>query len=136
MKDKINFLISKDEDLYHNFDSNKKNHILRDIGDNFRAASKYPTEQTSFSVLNIEELITCPYGQFISTLWRGMESRETLRTHVSRIYNELTDLVKYGVDLTVGDKKEHFNIAVISVADLSFTKEMLGKCQCTHTFVS
>ncbi|XP_066925516.1 uncharacterized protein [Clytia hemisphaerica] len=128
------FLISKDENLYHNFDSHKKTIFLRDTGDNFRAASKYPTEQTSFSVLNIEELITCPYGQFISTLWRGKESRETLRTHVSRIYNELTDLVKYGVDLTVGDEKEHFNIVVISVTDLSFTKEMLGKCQCTHTF--
>ena len=128
------FLISKDEELYHNFDSHKRTIFLRDTGDNFRAASKYPTEQTSFSVLNIEELITCPYGQFISTLWRGKESRETLQTHVARIYNELADLVKHGVDLTVGDKKEHFNIVVISVADLSFTKEMLGKCQCTHTF--
>ncbi|XP_066914971.1 uncharacterized protein [Clytia hemisphaerica] len=128
------FIISKDAELYKNFDSTRRTIIIRDTGDNFRASSKYPTEQTSFSILNIEELVTCPYGQFISTLWRGKESRETLQLHVSKIYEELTHLVKNGVKLKIDNAEEHFNIIVISVADLSFTKEVLGKCQCTHTF--
>ena len=62
------FLKQKNSLLYQQFNSACRTLIIRDTGDNFRGASRYPTEQTSFSILNIPELITCPNGQFISTL--------------------------------------------------------------------
>ena len=75
------FLKNKNPALYKNFDFEKRTLFLRTTGDNFRACSRYPTEQTSVSLLNISELINCPYGQFITTLWRGSECRETLESH-------------------------------------------------------
>lgn len=128
------FLKSKNADLYINFCLTKRTLIIRDTGDNFRAASRYPTEQTSYSVLNLKDLVSCPYGQFISTLWRGKESRKMLQIHAQKHYNELCDLVKNGINLNINGLMEEFNVILIFVADLSFTKEILGKCSSTQTF--
>eukprot|EP00111_Clytia_hemisphaerica_P013696 TCONS_00040283-protein len=49
------YLSDKNKELYGCFDPNKKTILLRDTGDNFRAAMRYPTEQTSFSLMNISE---------------------------------------------------------------------------------
>ena len=128
------FLKAKNKSLYRNFDINKRTIILRDTGDNFRGAGRYPTEQTSFSILNIFDLISGPYGQFITSLWRGFECRQTLEAHCSNHYNELTNLVSSGISLFMNGNLEHFNIVVFLVADLSFVKEILGKCSCTQTY--
>ena len=82
-------------------DPQRRTIFLRDTVDNFRPASRYPTEQTSFSILNIKKLVNCPYGQLITTLWRGSESREIIFTHVGRHWEELTELTKKGVQLIV-----------------------------------
>ena len=77
----FNFLKGIDSDLYGKLDPRKKSLFLRVTGDNFRGAARLPTEQTSFSILNLEKLVNSPYGQFVSTLWRGTESRENLVVH-------------------------------------------------------
>lgn len=128
------FLKEKDGNLYGNLDDTKRTFFIRDTGDNFRACSRYPTEQTSYSVLNLRKLVNCPYGQFISTLWRGSESRDMIESHVSCHYNDVTLAVKNGVDLIIDGVIEHFNIVCFFVADLCFIKDVLGVCTCTSTF--
>jgi len=128
------FLREKDAELYKAFDCNKPTIIIRDTGDNFRSVGRYPTEQTSFSILNIVDLVNGPYGQFITTLWRGNECRETLELHCKDHYEELTSLVKTGVTLSLNGENKLFNVVVFLVADLSFVKEILGKCSCTQTY--
>lgn len=130
----FSFLKEKDAELYKNLDPNKRTIFIRDTGDNFRAASRYPTEQTSFSILNLKKLVNCPYGQFITTLWRGSESREMLSTHVGKHYEELTKLVKHGVTLIFNDILEPFNIVAFFVADLCFVKDVIGLCSCISTY--
>uniref|UniRef100_A0A7M6DRA3 Uncharacterized protein n=1 Tax=Clytia hemisphaerica TaxID=252671 RepID=A0A7M6DRA3_9CNID len=129
------FLTEKDPELYSNLDESKKTVIIRDTGDNFRAAGRFPTEQTSFSLLNLPDLANSPYGQHITTLLRGGESRQTLKIHVGKHYQQLHSLVKEGITLmSPCGNIESFNVIVIFVADLSFVKEVLGRCQCTQTF--
>ena len=128
------FLKSKDNKLYENFDSTRRTLILRETGDNFRSVGRYPTEQTSFSLLNLIDLASGPYGQFITTLWRGSESRRTLKIHCQAHYDEMTDLVKNGVTINHDSADEIFNVVLIFVADLSFVKEVLVKCSCSHTY--
>lgn len=79
-------------------------------------------------------MVNCPYGQFISTLWRGKESRENLKIHVLLHYEELNDMVKNGLNIKLGNKTVLFNVIVFLVGDLSFTKEILGRCSSTHTY--
>ena len=57
------FLKSKNALLFNKFDHKRRTLILRETGDNFRAAGRYPTEQTSFSILNIIDLVGASYGQ-------------------------------------------------------------------------
>nr|XP_047142024.1 uncharacterized protein LOC124816524 isoform X2 [Hydra vulgaris] len=97
--------------LYNSIDSTKRTLFIKDTGDNFRAASRFPTEQTSFSLLNLKTLINSPYGQFITTLWRGSESKIMLDTHVKCHYQDLTDLIING-----------------------FLKNIIGLCSCTSTY--
>ena len=72
------FLKEKNPNLYKGFDAHHRTLLIRDTGDNFRGCSRYPTEQISYSLLNLKALSNCPYGQFLSSLWRGSESREML----------------------------------------------------------
>jgi len=80
------------------------------------------------------EMVNSPYGQFISNLWRGGESRAALEKHGMLHYQELSQLVHDGIMLNVNGHYERFNVIVLLVADLCFSKEILGKCQCTHQF--
>ena len=130
----FSFLKGQDLELYRNLDPKRRTIFIKDTGDNFRAASRYPTEQTSFSILNIKKLVNCPYGQFLTTLWRGSESREMLCTHIRHHYEELTELVKYGVTLFVNGTLELFNVVAYFVADLCFVKDVIGLCACTSTY--
>ena len=72
--------------LYSLLDKNKRTLFLRETGDNFRASARFPTEQISFSLLNMTDLLSSPYGQFVTSLWRGMEYRENLKNHVTAHY--------------------------------------------------
>ena len=54
--------------------------------------------------------------------------------HVAKHYTELNDIMRNGVDLNIQGQTEHFNIIVFLVADLSFVKEILGKCSSSHEF--
>ena len=84
--------------------------------------------------MNLKTLVNSPHGQFITTLWRGSESRKNLDCHVSIHYKELESLVRNGITLEVDGLDESFNIVVFFVAYLSFVKEILGRCSCKHTF--
>ena len=128
------YLQAKDIDLYKNFDPLKRTIFIRSTGDNFRAAAKFPTEQTSFSILNMTDLVNNPYGQFISSLWRGSESRAMLKIHVDSHYQELTEAVKNGVSLFVNNCEEVFNVVAFLVADLSFVKDIIGQCSSISSY--
>ena len=67
-------------------------------------------------------------------MWRGSESRKNLEYHVKSHYDELSELVKNGIVLNIDGVQEHFNVLSFLVADLSFVKEVLGKCSCMQTY--
>ena len=79
-------------------------------------------------------MLNNPYGQFISTLWRGSESRSMLEIHVQDHYDLLTEAVMNGLSLIVEGKIEHFNVVVFFVADLCFVKDIIGQCQSTSMY--
>ena len=130
----LEFLHTADKELYQNFDPLKITIFIRTTGDNFRAAAKFPTEQTSFSILNMADLANNPYGQFITSLWRGAETRNMLKLHASTHYSELSHVVSNGVSLVVNDCSETFNIVAFLVADLSFIKDIIGQCASTSNY--
>ena len=119
----IEYLKEKNEDLYQNLDISKRTIYVRVTGDNFRAAAKFPTELTSFSIFNMPALVNNPYGQFVPSLWCGSEDRHMLELHVRKHFNDLEAAVKNGVNLVVNGEAELFNIIVFFVADLSFVKD-------------
>ena len=95
-------------------------------------ACKYPTEQMSFSVLNVEELLQSPYGQIMSSLWRGCENRENLIRHGSKFHHQLKGLLINGAEFTLPNgEREEMNVIPIMCADLGYMKEILGKCLST-----
>ena len=85
-----------------------------------------PTEQTSVSVMNMTKLINSPYGQFITTLWRGSETREMIVDHVSMHYAEMDHCVRHGITLQIEKKPVHFNVLCFFIADLCFIKDVVG----------
>ena len=119
------YLKTKNE-LYKNLDPSKRTIILRQTADNFCATGRHPTEQASFSILNITSLINNPYGQFINCLWRGSETRQNLESHIWMHLRELDMLVSKGIDLEFNGKIEHFNVIVFLVADLALLEKVLG----------
>ena len=120
--------------LFSKLDKNCRTLFIRETGDNFRAAGKYPTEQSSFSILNSKIYLNCPYGQFINSMWRGSENHTNLLVHLKSHYDELFEFVKNGVDLRVDGNMEHFNIVIIFFADLAFVHDILGKCSSTSMY--
>ena len=86
--------------------------------------------------MNIESLINCPYGQFVSALWRGSEKRETLNVHVGSHYDDLSNAVKSGMNLIVNDQPETFNLICFLIADLSFSKKYKVNVHVRHSMVA
>ena len=122
-------------DLYGNLDPSKRTLFVRMTGDNFHASCKYPTEQISYSLLNNKSMLHSPYGQFLSSLWRGNESYENISLHTKAYHQEMKFLLMNGgeFELPNGDH-EVFNVVPILCADLGFTKHILGKCSCTGLY--
>jgi len=123
-------------ELYGNLDPKYKALFLRLTGDNFRASKRFPTEQISYSVLNNKELLLLllhsPYGQFLSSLWRGSESRINVDLHTKEFFNKVTNLVKEGIE--VKHKNGFEFVFATFCADLGFVKEVLGKCSSTSLY--
>lgn len=76
-----------------------------------------------------------PYGQFISQILRGSESRNNLVAHCAGLFKELDEIVRNGINILIFDSTvEKFNVIVFLVADLGFIKEICGKCTTTSTY--
>ena len=115
--------------LYRNLDPLKKTIFLRLTGDNFRASCKMPTEQISFTIMNIKDTLHSPYGQFILSIWRGAESRIGIQTHAKKHLIDMENLVVNGIEIEVEEGLLiSFNVVVFLCADLAFLKDILGKC--------
>jgi len=100
-------------ELYGHLNPNLRTLFIRLTGDNFRGAGKIPTEQISYSILNNECLLQSPYGQFLSSLWRGSESRLNIEIHVSEHYKEIKELLLNGISIPTTDGEvERFNVLV------------------------
>ena len=119
----------EDPQLYGKLDPCKRTLFLRETGDDFRAGAHQPTEQMSFSILNLTKLINSPYGQFLISIWRGPETRNYIQAHVKGHYDDVISAVHNGLALTLADDTmETFNIIAFLVTDLGHLKEFLGKC--------
>ena len=104
-------------------------------GDNFRAARKLYTEQVSFSILNVKELLNSPYGQFVCIIYRGKETREDIEKYSRMYHDEITEMLADGADfVNPSGILESFNVIPFLCADLSFLKDLLGKCSCTSMY--
>lgn len=123
-------LKSLNENLYGHLDCENRTLFLRLTGDNFRAACKQPTEQISYSLLNNHTMLHSPYGQIIDSLWRGSESRLNIEIHTKEHFESVKNLLNQGI--TIGE--ETFNVLPILCADLSFVKEIVGKCSSTSLY--
>ena len=130
----FNFLKAKNPTLYCSLDESIRTIFIRETGDNFRGSARYPTEQTSFSVLNMKQILQSPHSQFISSLWRGAESRENLELHLASHFIELEDAVKNSLEVMVENKPEKFNIVIFLCTDLGFLEKILGKCSTTSKY--
>ena len=120
--------------LYGHLNPQSKTLFVRLTGDNFRASGKNPTEQISYSLLNNKDMIHSPYAQYISSLWRGSESRINVEIHTAEHYSEIKSLLASGLTVTFEENCEHFNILPIMCTDLCFVKEVIGKCSCTSLY--
>ena len=128
------FLKERNSTLFKSLDPTKRTIFLRQTGDNFRACARLPTEQISFSILNIKTMVNNPYGQFINALWRGSESRNGLEIHIQDVLHELDKIAEEGIQLNVNGDVEHFNVIVFLVTDIGLLEKLLGKCSSTSMF--
>ena len=110
----------------------KKDHFFRQTGDNFRSFH-LPTQQMSFSILNINELVNSPSGQILQCLWRGPEDATFIEAHCLGMFQSLEKLSKEGVTLNIpaNDDQpsvvETFNVVIFYVADLPHLTKVLGR---------
>ena len=108
------YLKSQDLETYQFLQPSNETIFLRQTGDNFRASARMPTEQISFSILNLKQMVNNPYGQIINVLWRGQECRKGLNIHLKEYLEELHLVSKVGVDLIINGKLEYFNLVFFS----------------------
>ena len=95
-------LSEKRPDVYNNLDARKRTLFLRQTGDNYRAALKrQKTQQMSFCLLNIKELVSSPLGQHVLACWRGGETHAVLKSHMEADFETLERLCKDGIRLPV-----------------------------------
>ena len=48
-----------------------------------------PTQQMSFSILNLKDIVSSPLGQFTVAAWRGKEDRKMLSSHMIENFEQL-----------------------------------------------
>ena len=126
--------LSSANPFYASLDHTKRKIFLRQTGDNYRSF-RLPTQQMSFSIINILALVSSPHGQLIQKLWRGGESRTNLKMHCTAMFAELRDLVQRGIQLKLPNgTEEEFNVVVFYVADPSHMEKVLGRTSCTSKY--
>ena len=104
-------------------------------GDAFRMSKKSSAVQMSYSLLNNRSMLHSPYGQFISSLWRGKDHRALILSHSRKYHSDMKELLLGGAEFQLpnGDK-ESFNVIPILCADLIFVMAILGKCASNGTY--
>ena len=110
--------LKEKSDIYKHLNPKNRTIFLRVTGDNFRAACKQPTEQISYSILNIMDFVNSPYGQILAAIFRGKETRNSISNHVHSFYEQLSELLEHG--LTIALTGEQLNVIPIMCADLGF----------------
>ena len=56
-------------------------------------------------------------------------------SYMCKNYTDLTYLNKNGLTVCINSKNEHFDVTLFLVADLSFIKEVIGKCSSNQTWL-
>ena len=79
-------------------------------------------------------MLHSPYSQFISSLWRGSESRINVEIHASEHYAEIKNLLLNGIEIQFERTVENSNVVPVISADLCFVKEVIGKCSSTSLY--
>lgn len=82
------------------------------------------TEQISFSLLNVKQMVNNPYGQYINGLWRESETREGLEVHMGGHFQDLDKVKLNDVDLIVNGNREHFNVLLFLVTDIGLLEKV------------
>ena len=127
-------LLARNPVLYQNLRPELRTILLRQTGDNFRSF-RLPTQQMSFSLLNLVALINSPAGQFLEVVFRGKENRQSIARHTSSIFRELNDLAMNGITLVKPDgSQEEFNVLVFYIADAAHVLNVLGRVNCNAKF--
>ena len=76
-----------------------------------------------------------PYGQFITSLWHGKETRTSIKDHASKYHTDMLSLLPNGFDFMVPNGTiESMNIIPILCADLAFIKDLIGNCSSFFVF--
>ena len=126
-------LKEKDRQLYSGLRIDCKTLFIRQSGDNYRSF-RMPTQQMSFSVLNLKKLVGSPFGQVISGIWRGEECRHLISVHCLELFEELDTMVRNGIDINCDGVETHFNVIVLYGADLSHMGYVLGRAGLTAKY--
>ena len=126
-------LKEKDRQLYSGLRTDCKTLFIRQSGDNYRSF-RMPTQQMSFSVLNLKKLVGSPFGQVISGIWRGQECRHLISVHCLELFEELDTMARNGIDINCDGVETHFNVIVLYVADLSHMGYVLGRAGLTAKY--
>ena len=125
-------------DLYEQILKERPNNrtiFIRETGDNFRSAGRQQTEQDSFTLLNLRQLITSPTGQFVNGLWRGPETRDLIERHMHATFASMEKCVRNGLTVTLPDGTvETFNVVLFYIADYGHKKEVLGRASVSGKF--
>ena len=87
-------LRSKNPDLFSALDPQRRTLFLRQTSENLRGAGSHPTEQLSFSILNLKILLNSPFGQHITGIFRRKETRANLIAHGHELFRSLVCLAR------------------------------------------
>ena len=127
-------LQEKRPNFYKDLDPKKRTIFIRQTGDNYRSF-RMPTQQMSFSVLNLTKLINSQSGQTVECMWRGQEDRQHILGHCTSTFETLDKFAQSGIVATLHDGSlETFNVVVLYVADLCHMQYVLGRVNTTATY--
>ena len=111
--------------LYGGLSPHKNTIFMRMTGDGFRMSKKSHAVQVSFSLLNNKPMLNSPYGQFLSSLWKGKYSRLQILPS-DKYHRDMKNLLLNGAEFELPDGQvEQFNVVPILCADLMFVMAIL-----------
>ena len=95
-------LQEKPPNFHKDLDPKKRTIFIRQTGDNYRSF-RMPTQQMSFSALNLTKLINSPSGQTVECMWRGQEDRQHILGHCTSTFETLDKFAQSGIVATLHD---------------------------------